>query len=105
MVTGFHGDTAFFDPGGENEVELETDTYGQTRVFVARYDLDGELVWATSAGGGTQAAGQAIAVGADGCILVAGLFTGTAVFGEGEPHETELKSAGQWDIFVAKYAP
>ena len=29
---------------------------------------------------------------------------GTATFGEGEDNETELSSAGNRDIFVAKYA-
>ena len=105
VITGYHGAASVYGSGEDDEIVLETDTFAQTRVFVARYSTGGELVWATSAGGGTQAVGQAIAMSADGCILVAGLFTGTAVFGKGEPHETTLKSAGQWDIFVAKYAP
>jgi hypothetical protein len=102
--TGYHGHEALFG-GGDSEALLETDTYAQTRAFVAEYDADGELIWATSAGGGYETVATAIARSTDGCILMAGYFNGTAVFGEGEPHETTLDSAGNFDVFVAKYAP
>jgi hypothetical protein len=36
--------------------------------------------------------------------VVVGYFTGTVVFGEGEPHETTLESAGHHDIFIARFA-
>jgi len=104
-VAGHHGNAAVLGIDGENETVLETDTYTQVRAFVATYDSDGELIWATSAGGGYETVATAVARSADGCILVAGYFNGTAVFGEGEPHETTLDSAGNFDVFVAKYAP
>jgi hypothetical protein len=34
---------------------------------------------------------------------VTGRFEGTAVFGEGEPGETALASAGFADVFVARF--
>jgi hypothetical protein len=36
---------------------------------------------------------------------VTGAFSGTAIFGSGEPNETALTSASGRDIFVAKLAP
>jgi len=69
--------------------------------IVAKYGPDGILLWAKSADTG----GRAIATLSDGSALVTGEFSGTALFGPDEPHETELTSAGGRDIFVAKLNP
>jgi Thrombospondin type 3 repeat/Beta-propeller repeat len=61
-----------------------------------------ELDWATSA---SAIQGNRIATDAAGNSYVTGLFEATATFGAGEANETTLTSAGDWDIFVAKYDP
>jgi hypothetical protein len=104
-IAGYHGANATFGIGGDNETTLETDAFAQVRALVAEYDSEGQLIWASTAGGGNETAATAISRAADGGILVAGYFNGTAVFGQGEPHETTLESAGGFDVFVAKYAP
>jgi Thrombospondin type 3 repeat/Beta-propeller repeat len=98
-VTGWFQGTATFGAGEANETTLTS--IGVFDIFVAKYDPNGALVWATSAGGG-QAFG--IAVDSDGSSYVTGSFVGTATFGAGEANETMLTSAGfSADIFVAKY--
>jgi Beta-propeller repeat len=90
---------------------------GGSDLFVAKYDITGTLVWATSVAGtgdDCSAIGQAsclvglaIAVDGLGNSYVTGLFNGTAtnptIFGPGEPNQTPLISAGGTDVFVAKY--
>lgn len=105
VVTGFYHTGAVFGEGGPNETVLKIPLGGRRTVFVARYSPDGALEWATRAAYDYDAVGTAAAITADGAVLVAGYFEGTAVFGEGEPHETVLESHGERDIFVAKYAP
>ena len=76
-------------------------------VFVARYGADGSLQWAKSAGGLAWDGATGIGAAADGSVLVGGEFspyaTTTATFGAGEPNETVLQSAGNADVFVARF--
>jgi hypothetical protein len=53
-------------------------------VFVAKYDRDGTLLWATSAGGAAGDGGHDIAIDHPGDIHVTGVFSDTATFGAGE---------------------
>ncbi len=63
-----------------------------------------ELDWAKKAGSLKDAYGNSIAVDDTGkYIYVTGVFSGTIVMGAGEAKETNLRSAGLFDIFVAKY--
>ncbi|NOY58069.1 MAG: hypothetical protein GXO75_03915, partial [Calditrichaeota bacterium] len=64
-----------------------------------------QLQWAKNAGGTSDDWGFSIAFDDDGNSLVTGYFEETATFNAGEPNETTLTSAGDKDIFVAKYAP
>lgn len=68
--------------------------------FVAKYARDGTLLWVTQAGGDGYAWGNSVASDSAGNILVTGAFEIEAAFDD----ET-LKSAGDLDIFVAKYDP
>jgi hypothetical protein len=99
-VTGSFDSEAVFGLGEDNETSL----VGFADVFVAKYDVDGALVWARSAGSpddGDQ--GNAIAVDGAGNSYVAGWFASSATFGPGEGNETILDSDGSADVFVAKY--
>jgi hypothetical protein len=96
-VAGDFGGTAVFGRGEPNETTLTA--AGSRDGFVAKYDDDGALLWATHAGDG----GQGIATAHRAESYVTGIFSGTAVFGQGEPNETTLTAAGLSDIFVANY--
>ncbi len=104
LVTGDFAGSATFGVGEPNETMLSTDDYNSA-VFVAKYDPGGSLLWAKQSGGTSYgyAQGGAIAVDAEGNILVTGrLSAGSNTFGAGEPNETVLLGG---DFFVAKYAP
>ncbi|MDY6987422.1 MAG: DUF4347 domain-containing protein, partial [Thermodesulfobacteriota bacterium] len=103
LVTGFFEGTATFGAGETNETTLTS--AGTRDIFVAKYAPSGALVWAKKAGGTSRDFGCGIAIDGSGNSLVTGYFQGTATFGAGEANETTLTSAGNFDIFVAKYAP
>jgi len=69
------------------------------------------LKWTKSAGGSGHDfiffrgdKGSGVAVDGTGNSYVTGFFAGSAIFGSGEANETTLTSAGDEDIFVAKYS-
>lgn len=68
-------------------------------IFLAKYDLDGNLLWARSAGGygGEKALG--VTYDNSGNIYICGNYKDTVTFGG----TTTLYPSGERDIFVAKY--
>ncbi|NDB76039.1 MAG: hypothetical protein EB141_10415, partial [Verrucomicrobia bacterium] len=70
---------------------------GSNDVFVAKFDLSGNFVWAKSAGGPGYDYSRGLDVDARGNIVLAGTFAGTGQFGQ-----FNLTSAGAGDIFVGK---
>ena len=73
---------------------------GGNDVFVAKYTKDGIPEWVRRAGGSGNDGGNKVAVDASGNCLVVGGFSGVATFGD-----IVLTSAGDLDMFVAKYSP
>jgi hypothetical protein len=112
LVTGAYGDavfppgfdyTATFGPGDPNETTLPS--VNLFDMFVAKYDQNGLLVWATSAGGDGVDDGVGIVALADGSSLVTGYFQNIATFGAGESNQTSLTTLGTIGLFLAKYNP
>jgi len=103
VVTGLFTGTATFGEGEPNQTVLSS--AGSTDIFLARYNPDGTLAWAKRAGGNFGDAGRAVAALPDDSIAVTGRFSHQAHFGQGEPNYTWLTSAGQDDIFIARYYP
>ena len=101
IVTGYFEGTAVFGAGEANETTLVS--IGSHDVFVAKYNPDGSLAWAVSAGGTGIDEGSGVATLSDGTAVVTGPFCNAATFGLGETNEITLTSAGLNDIFVAKY--
>lgn len=66
-------------------------------IFVARLSSDGDLLWATTAGGESDGLSTGVAVDLQGNCYLTGMFTKKAVFGS-----TTLESAGEYDVFVAR---
>ena len=91
-VTGFFQSTSSFS--GTNLTSR-----GYDDILLAKYDINGNLVWARQAGGSDFDEGYALAVDAAGNCYVTGYFQGTATFGN-----TNLTSDSRsFDSFVAKY--
>ncbi|MEI2724350.1 MAG: hypothetical protein V9H26_12715 [Verrucomicrobiota bacterium] len=76
-------------------------------VFVAKYDANGLLQWAKSAGGSTGNWGAGIDIDTAGNSYVVGRYSTTSTFGPGEPNQTVLVGplGGSDEIFVAKFGP
>ncbi len=68
-------------------------------IFVAKLDADGGHLWSASYGGAGVQQPRAVAVDADGRVLIVGGFTESVDFGGGA-----LQSDGQDDVFIAKFS-
>ena len=90
-ITGYFRGTATF-----GSIPLESN--GDFDIFIAKYDTNGNCVWAKNAGGNDYDGGRGISTDINGNSYVTGYFGGTATFGT-----IQLISYGEWDIFVAKY--
>jgi len=90
-VTGFFNGIATFG-------STVLTSFGGRDIFIAKYDTDGNVLWAKHAGGATLDHGSGISVDAGGNCYITGRFTGTATFGS-----IVLTSNGDADVFVAKY--
>jgi len=93
LVAGYAGPNVDFGGG-------ELATAGGFDLFVAKYaGNDGHYLWARRFGGPIDELPWAMALDAGGNVLVTGEFTGTTNLGG-----ASLTSAGDRDVFVAKYA-
>ncbi|TVR79069.1 MAG: T9SS C-terminal target domain-containing protein [Chitinophagaceae bacterium] len=74
---------------------------GGSDIFVVKYDPDGNVLWARSAGGDLWDEGYDITTDAKGNILITGTFLSSSItFGS-----TTLTKSGNANIFVVKYDP
>jgi hypothetical protein len=103
VVTGNFRNSATFGAGEPNETVLAS--AGGWDIFIACYNPDGSLAWAKSAGGILLDQGNGITALSDNSTILTGRFDESAIFGQGEPNETVLTSAGEYDIFTARYNP
>ena len=101
-VSGSFSGSATFGLGETNETTLNGGP-GFTDIFVAKYDANGMLVWAKSAGGLDSDRSFGLAVDGAGNSYLTGDFGNSATFGLGEANETTLTSDGLTDIFIAQY--
>ncbi len=92
LVTGQFQDTVDFGGGGLTSA-------GDYDVFVAKYSAAGYYQWSRRFGGTNWDYSTGIATDSLGNLFVVGEFQGTASFGGGV-----LSSAGDYDIFVARYS-
>jgi hypothetical protein len=90
-VTGnFYGTTTFGS--------LQLTSFGNSDIFVAKYDPAGTCLWVKQAGSSDADAGYSISLDLNGNIYVTGYFSGTAAFGS-----IQLTSVAGYDVFIAKY--
>ena len=100
-MTGLFAGTATFGAGRAQRDHPHRRR--QSDIFVAKYDRDGALLWATQAGGISSDERPRHRDHRARRQLRDRVFPGTATFGPGEPNETTLTASGGNDIFVAKY--
>ena len=90
-VTGCFGGNAIFG-------SIQIISSGLRDIFIAKYDVSGNCIWAKQAGGIYDDYGQGISTDENENTYVTGIFKGTATFGT-----IQLDSYGYKDIFIAKY--
>jgi hypothetical protein len=87
----------FMGTAGFGTAQL-TATAGE--IFLVKYDSAGNVLWARGCGGSGGGHAGGVALDGSGNIYIAGDFKGTGNFGS-----TQLTSAGNEDVFLAKYDP
>ena len=93
LVSGFFQNQALFGSNTVSAVVTNTPD-----LFLAKYDVDGNILWLQQAGGILNDSGNSLAVDGCGNAYLAGSFSGTARFGD-----RTLGSLGGSDFFVALY--
>lgn len=89
-ITGVFNNTATFGATSLN-------SSGNSDIFVAKLDTNGNWLWARRAGGSNLDGGRGVAIDINANVYLTGCFEGTANFGS-----TSLTSSGNWGIFAAK---
>ncbi|UKN00985.1 T9SS type A sorting domain-containing protein [Paracrocinitomix mangrovi] len=97
LVSGFFYGTVDFDPSVN--VANVTST-GQADAFVAKYDSNGNYLWAKSIGGSTNDDGHSVVVDGSGNAYWTGYFNGTADLDPGAGVQNFTAVGG--DIFLIK---
>ena len=98
VVGGFEG-TTDFDP---NAGVTNLTAAGGQDIFFAKYDANGNLLWAKRIGNALNDFAYDLALGNGGSIYLTGYFEGTMDFDPGAGN-VNLVSAGGLDMFIAKY--
>jgi Secretion system C-terminal sorting domain/Beta-propeller repeat len=97
-LTGEFEGTVDFDPGAGVSNLIAT---GLHDVFVCKYDISGNLVWARQMGGSNDDVAYSVCVDVSGNVFLTGTFYGTVDFDPGAS-AVNLTSNGFTDIFVVK---
>ena len=111
IVTGSFLESITFDDGDNGMRPLYGTGTGDTDIFIVKYNKDGILEWAKSAGGPnnddvTGDQGKGVAAFPDGSSVVTGYFYGQATFGKGDTNEIILEGSGgslDQSFFLVKY--
>ena len=101
LIVGKHRGTMTF---GEGERSVDIAPLGLLEMFVAKYDIHGDLLWAQGAGSPLDDAANAVGVDISDNVYVAGNFGDAIKLGQGD-QEVIFPSRGSSDIFIAKYDP
>jgi hypothetical protein len=110
-LSGEFRGTAVLGAGETTETTFVTLDAEDVDVLVARFDGEGDLLWARQVSGPSSSAAQESLSGGvvisfldDGELAVAGNYDGGPIlFGVGEPNATELPHANNIQIFVALF--
>lgn len=101
VLAGYFESVVDVDPGPGEELLVSN---GQNDAFVMKLDTDGALLWLLQVGGAGADYATGVSVDATGNVYVTGAFNDVVDFDPGAG-VAELTSAGEHDIFLAKYSP
>ncbi|MEX0636633.1 MAG: gliding motility-associated C-terminal domain-containing protein, partial [Ferruginibacter sp.] len=100
FVTGFFSRTVDFDPGS-GVFNMTSPPNNEEDVFVAKYDRDGNFVWAKQFSGSFLDVPNSMTIDATGNLFLTGVFFGTTDFNPGLA-VFNLISAGNEDAYIVK---
>ncbi|MCH8568938.1 MAG: T9SS type A sorting domain-containing protein [Balneolales bacterium] len=101
FVTGtFKGDVLFPGETDDDDIILTTDL---TEGFIAKYDLEGDIIWARKFGNTQRIDANKITIDEDQNVFVLGRFRDYAIFEEGTGNEITLTTNSENDLFIVKY--
>lgn len=100
-AVGDYWGTIDFDPGAGIDNLISVGGYD---IFISKYDVNGNFVWAKSLGGSKYNFGYGIAVDGSGNVYTTGWYDGTADFdpGAGTFNLTANNGPGYYDVFISK---
>lgn len=101
FIIGMFKGVLDFDPSAS--VSDQTSQNGNYDIFFAKYDANGNYVWAKQIGGFSVGDyGECIKIDSNGDLLLTGAFTSTCDF-DPSPSTATITSMGSFDPFIAKY--
>jgi hypothetical protein len=99
ITVGIFRQQADFDPSAST---LSRDSKGSNDIFIAKYDVNGSLVWVKTIGGTGDEQVTSVFLDNVGDVIITGSFTGQCDFDPSGVNNIKL-SKGMTDAFVAKY--
>ncbi len=100
-ITGGYRGTVDFDPSSST---LNLSSSGSYDVFLSKFDLDGNFVWAKSMGGSEYDIGQSTKVDDNGNVYLTGYYRGVSDFDpSGSTANISSLDPAYYDAFIAKY--
>jgi hypothetical protein len=98
-VTGAYEGVADFDPGAATN---NLTSNGQLDIFIAKYDNNGNYVWAKTIGGTADDVGRALQLDAGGTIYLTGYYYGTVDFNPAAGIANLVSNGNFLDAFILK---
>ena len=103
FVTGKFMGTIDFDPDPVDE-EFHT-SIGHYDVYVCKYNINGDFLWARTWGGSLGDYNRGVDVDNDGNVYIPGYFSNSVDF-DPDPVDTDIHSSnGNTDAFISKFDP
>lgn len=100
FISGFFSDVCDFDPSGAT---AWLTSKGQTDIFLAKYDSDGNYIWAKQMGGGSYEETKGLTIDANDNIFICGTYKASSTDIDPSAASVILPYFGNDDLFIAKY--
>ncbi|NBG65330.1 ligand-binding sensor domain-containing protein, partial [Acidiluteibacter ferrifornacis] len=104
-LTGYFHGIADFDPSGSNTnliSSIKLNGFPSQDIFLAKYDSNGNIIWAKSMGGIDDDESRDLVIDNQGNTYMTGHFKGIADF-DPSSNTKNLTSLGYMDVFLSKY--
>lgn len=99
-ITGLFSEIADFDPSIDTAY---LESFGERDIFYAKYDNNGNYLWAKNIGSYSTDFGESIVIDSSENVYIIGFFEDSADFDSGQG-TAYLKTIGTQDVFFAKYS-